>query len=106
MNKEILMVMKWLENSDLVTQGQLTAAHNRAKVAYCNELADSLESGHKTQFIEAVRKTDNTYCVQQSLEMACMGLREEASKMVDVYFIVCSDISMQIYIEAIKRNKG
>ena len=108
MNKEILMAMKWLENSDLVTQEELEDAHNRA-VAADNEaeriadtlLAGALQDGEDAYNI-AVDKADITHCVKRVTRAAKHGNHRGATAWLHIYFPIYSLITKQAYLDCIK----
>ena len=111
MNDELLTAMKWLENSDLITQEELEEAHNRA-VAEDDEaeriadtlLADALQDGEDAYNI-AVDKTDTTYCVKRVTRAAKRNNHRGATAWLGIYFSLYSTITRQTYIDAIKGNK-
>ena len=104
MNKEMLVVMKWLDNLTLITQEELEEAHTRAVAAEdkANLIADELEDVGGEEFETAVSQTDSAYCVKRATRVATKGWHTEANKWVDTYFSVCSDITRQTYINCIK----
>ena len=108
MNKEILMAMKWLENSELVTQEELEDAHNRA-VAADNEaerIADTLLAGAlqdgEDAFNIGVDKADTTYCIKRITRAAKKNNHRGATAWLGIYFSLYSTITRQTYINCIK----
>ena len=103
MNKEILVVMKWLDNLTLITQEVLEATHTLAEAAdnEANLIAEALQDDEDA-YILAADEADITYCVKRITRAAECGRPKGAKAWLNIYFSLYSLITKQSYLDCIK----